>query len=72
MLIYEMNNTADRAFDWGKNFGNSAGPYLLLAKQDCPFEVIKLERPAAGGRRSPLWYQRLPGRSPPKRSRTLM
>lgn len=45
-MSYEnnMNNTAGRAFDWDEGFDNSTGNYLLLAEQDCPFEVIKLER----------------------------
>ena len=43
-MSYEMNTAADRAFDWDESFDNSTGNYLLLAEQDCPFEVIKLER----------------------------
>lgn len=45
-MSYEntMNTAADRAFDWDEGFDNSAGTFLLLAEQDCPFEVIKLER----------------------------
>lgn len=40
-MAYE--NT-DRALDWDEGFDNSSGAYLLLEEQDCPFEVIRLER----------------------------
>lgn len=36
-------NTEERSLDWEESFDNS-GSFILLAEQDCDFEVIKFER----------------------------